>query len=70
MSDMVDHPEHYNSGKIEVIDVIEDWGLGFHEGNAIKYIGRHKHKNGAVQDIEKAIWYLKRYLQNLTKVSD
>ena len=34
MSDAVNHPSHYNTGKIEVIDAIEDWGLGFALGNA------------------------------------
>jgi hypothetical protein len=30
MSDPVNSPAHYNFGSIEVIDAIEDWGLGFH----------------------------------------
>ena len=61
----VEHPAHYNQGGIEVIDFIEDAKLDFHRGNAIKYIIRHKYKNSSiekqVQDLEKAIWYLKRY---------
>ena len=61
----VDHPEHYNSGETEVIDIIEDWNLGFHDGNALKYIARHKHKENPEKDIEKAIWYLERHLENL-----
>ncbi len=61
----VDHPAHYNVGKIEVIDAIEDWELGFNDGNAIKYIARHQRKGDPIQDIEKAIWYLKRHLINL-----
>lgn len=56
----VDHPQHYNVGQIEVIDVIEDWGLDFHLGNAVKYIARAEHKNDALEDIDKAIWYLTR----------
>jgi len=32
--EVVNHPAHYNVGKIEVIDAIEDWQLGFHLGNA------------------------------------
>ena len=64
-SSHVDHPSHYNQGSTEVINVIEDWNLGFHCGNAIKYIARHQHKNNNKQDIEKAIWYLQRYLGNL-----
>lgn len=58
------HPIHYNKGKFEVIDVIEDWKLNFHEGNAIKYIGRARHKGNYQQDIKKAIWYLERMLED------
>lgn len=62
MSDKVNHPSHYNSGKIEVIEFIEDQGLGFHLGNAIKYISRAGKKNESlmIEDLEKAIWYLRR----------
>lgn len=63
VSDSVNHPSHYNTGKIEVIDAIEDWQLGFHDGNVIKYVARHKHKNG-VEDLKKAAWYLNRLIQN------
>ena len=66
----VNHPPHYNSGKIEAIDAIEDWDLGFHDGNALKYIARHKHKQNPCEDIEKAIWYLQRHLENLRKEND
>jgi len=59
----VNHPEHYNKGRFEAIDVIEDWSLGFHCGNAVKYICRHKYKSAPKQDIKKAIWYLNRYLE-------
>lgn len=63
----VNHPNHYNKGKFEVIEVIEDWGLGFNLGNAIKYIGRCEHKENKKQDLEKALWYIKRELENITK---
>lgn len=70
-SDGVNHPGHYNSGKIEVIDFIEDQGLGFHLGNVVKYISRAgKKKSGnlsavekTIQDLEKAEWYLRRYIE-------
>lgn len=63
----VNHPSHYNDGKIEVIDFIEDKKLGFCLGNAIKYICRagKKDKNKEVEDIQKSIWYLHRYLENI-----
>ena len=63
--DVVNHPTHYNCGKFEVIEVIEDQKLGFHLGNAIKYILRagKKYPEKTVEDLEKAIWYLRRYME-------
>ena len=48
-----------------MIDFIEDKGLGFHLGNAVKYISRagKKDKSKEAEDIKKAIWYLNRYLE-------
>lgn len=60
----VDHPKHYNMGSIEVIDLIEDWGLDFNEGNVIKYFARAKHKGKFLEDMEKAKWYLQRLINN------
>lgn len=64
---MVAHPPHYNAGKFEVIEVIEDWKLGYHRGNAVKYIARAglKDPTKEVEDLEKAVWYLKRYMELL-----
>tara|TARA_Y100001970_G_scaffold91895_2_gene116031 strand:+ start:3291 stop:3560 length:270 start_codon:yes stop_codon:yes gene_type:complete len=59
---LVEHPGHYNMGKIEVIDAIDDWELGFYEGNIIKYIARSKHKGNRAQDLQKARWYLDRLI--------
>lgn len=65
----VDHPKHYNVGKFEVIDVIEDWKLGFCLGNTVKYIARAGHKNpeAELEDLQKARWYLDREIQTLTE---
>ena len=57
-SDDVNHPKHYNYGAIEVIDVIDDWGLNFNLGSAVKYIGRCEHKEDKIKDLKKAIWYI------------
>lgn len=59
--DPVNHPPHY-AGALPPIDAIEAWGLGFHLGNAVKYIARAGRKAGAdpVEDLEKARWYLDR----------
>ena len=60
--DEVNHPSHYTAGnKIECIEVIESWRLGFHLGNAVKYLMRSPYKENAITDIRKAIWYLERY---------
>ena len=63
--DMVGQPPHYTHGSYETIEIIEDWELNFHCGNALKYISRHKHKGNPTEDIKKAIWYLQRYLTTL-----
>jgi hypothetical protein len=63
----VNHPDHYQSGNgIEVIDVIEKYSLGFHLGNAMKYLLRAGRKDPAREreDIEKARWYVKRWLDD------
>jgi hypothetical protein len=56
--DPVDHPSHYNKGKFEVIDVIDDWKLAYCEANAVKYIARAEHKGKQIEDLKKAVWYL------------
>lgn len=67
--EQVDHPKHYNHGKFEVIDVIEDWQVDFHIGNVIKYVSRAGRKNDdtEIQDLKKALWYLKRKIEILEK---
>jgi len=66
-SSKVDHPIHYNKGIYEVIDVIEDWKLGFNTGNAIKYIARAPYKGNTIEDYEKAIWYIEREIYKIKK---
>jgi len=65
--DPVNHPSHYTDGKIEVIDFIEDKNLGFHLGNAVKYISRagKKDPNKEIEDLEKAVWYVNRRIEFL-----
>lgn len=61
----VNHPPHYNQGKIEVIDAIEDWGLDFNAGNVVKYVARHQHKAEPLEDLKKARWYLDRIIKGM-----
>lgn len=67
--DPVEHPKHYTTGKIECIEYIEDKELGFHLGNAVKYITRAGKKDPAktIEDLEKAVWYLQRKIELLKK---
>lgn len=61
--DPVTHPEHYTRGKLEVIDAIMGLSLDPAEGNVVKYICRHRLKGG-VNDLEKAMEYLKLMIKN------
>ena len=67
MADNVNHPTHYETGKFECIEVmVETQGVeavqDFCICNAFKYLYRHRRKNGK-EDIEKARWYINKYLE-------
>ena len=53
---------HYKECAIQPIQYIVKNGLGFLEGNVIKYVTRHKQKNGK-SDVQKAIHYLELLLE-------
>jgi len=53
---------HYKDCGIQPIEYIHANGLNYFEGNAVKYITRHRKKNGKA-DIEKAIHYLELMLE-------
>ena len=75
MSDIINHPQHYTLGKIEVIDFIEDKGLNFNLGNVVKYVARAGHKKSsgksvdakALEDLKKARWYIEREIATREK---
>ena len=60
----VNNPNHYQSSRLEAIEVIEAFNLNFSLGSAVKYILRSGKKPGeaAEEDIKKSIWYLQREL--------
>ena len=67
----INNPSHYNSGDVECIDGIEaalskEEFEGYLHGNIIKYVWRFKYKGG-VKDLQKAEWYLKKLMGQLTK---
>jgi hypothetical protein len=72
VNDAINNPKHYNTGKIEVIEFIEDQRLGMHLGNTVKYICRagRKDKAKVIEDLEKAAWYLARKIERLKAVRD
>lgn len=67
VNDPVNHPSHYTKGKIEVADFIADQKLNFDRGNAVKYVCRagSKDPEKEIQDLEKAIWYIKHEIKML-----
>lgn len=58
----VNSPQHYQGKGLEAIDVIESFELNFNLGNTIKYVLRAGKKGNKKEDLEKAVWYLKREL--------
>ena len=69
--DAVDRPEHYATLSPQPIDVIENWGLHFHEAQVLKYIARAGRKGGPekrLEDLKKARMYLNRRIKQLEKV--
>lgn len=66
--DPVERPAHYNQGRIEVIEFLEDQKLPHHEACVVKYVVRARHKGNELQDLEKAAWYLRRRIQQLKRL--
>ncbi len=56
------HSQHYKHCAIEPIQYIEANGLGFHEGNIIKYVSRWRNKDG-LADLQKAKFYIERLIE-------
>ena len=70
MSDNINRPPHYNRGDIETIDMIKNsMSLsdfeGYLQGNVIKYISRYRYKGTALEDLQKAQWYINRLIKEV-----
>ena len=70
MEDPVNNPNHYRQSSTETIDIIKSSMTaeefhGYLKGACMKYMSRYKYKGNAVQDLEKAEWYLKRLLKEV-----
>jgi len=70
MKESVNHPKHYGgeNNPYEAIKVIEAWDANFNIGNVLKYISRCGKKDSAIQELEKALWYLNREIENRKKL--
>lgn len=69
-NDPVNSPSHYTKGDVECIDGIKSAlskkeYRGYLRGNALKYIWRCMDKGNAVQDLDKAVWYISRLKKEL-----
>ena len=70
-SDLINHPPHYKGKGMEVIEVIQAFGLGYNLGNVVKYIlragkrGRKRYEK--IEDLKEAQWYLNIEIQREEK---
>jgi hypothetical protein len=70
MSDPVNSPSHYTAyDGLEIIDLTEQ--MNFCRGNAVKYLARAglKSKETEVEDLKKALWYVRREIERLKGLS-
>ena len=72
MTDAVNHPSHYTAGKVEVIEVLEDWvqhapdaRVGSLQWQCLKYLSRMWLKKDPLEDAMKCRWYLNRLINTL-----
>lgn len=65
MDNNIQHPSYYTSGKTEVWDFINEQGLDYFLGNAVKYISRagKKNKDKFVEDLQKAVIYINKEIE-------
>lgn len=66
-TDMVNKPPHYTEhpSGVECIDITEH--MPFNLGNAIKYIWRSDLKGDAIENLEKAEFYIRREIERRKK---
>lgn len=60
---------HYKSSEHEPWDVIHAWGLGYFDGNAVKYLSRWR-KKGGIDDLRKARHYIDKLIELETEYTE
>tara|TARA_R110002167_G_scaffold294322_1_gene498906 strand:- start:143 stop:442 length:300 start_codon:yes stop_codon:yes gene_type:complete len=70
-TDVVNKPQHYNTGNIECIEAIQESMSaeaykGYLKGNCLKYLWRYDYKGKPSEDLEKAGWYLNRLIKEVS----
>ena len=70
VEDVVNNPNHYNTGGVECIEGIEssmspNAFLGYLKGNCLKYMWRYEYKGKPLEDLEKAQWYLNLLIERI-----
>jgi len=72
VKDVVNNPDHYNTGNIECIEAIEESMSsvafkGYLKGNCMKYLWRYDYKGKQLEDLQKAGWYLRKLTAMVTE---
>ena len=68
--DLINHPPHYKGKGMEVIEVIQAFGLDYNLGSVVKYMlsaGKKGKRYKKVEDLKKAQWYLNNEIQSEEK---
>lgn len=60
--DVQEGGNHYKNFEIQPIEFTHKNGLNFCEGNVIKYVSRHRFKNG-IEDLKKARHYIELLIE-------
>ena len=56
--------KHYVNNDIQAWDAITAWGLGFLDGDVVKYMSRWR-KKGGLEDLQKALHYLSKVIEEV-----
>lgn len=64
-------PEYYKNEKnIDIIDFCKMYNLNFNRGNVLKYIARAGKKQNEIEDLKKAMEYLKREIEHIMTLKE